>query len=110
LVPEPVVVEVDYLVRRRVSAQSARLFLEALGSGAHEVAFLSRKLLRRALEFDAAFADLELGYVDAAVMAVAERYKLPVLTFDFAHFRATRPRHGYWRLVIDERQYAEATA
>ena len=110
MVPEPVVVEVDYLVRRRVSARSARLFLEALGSGAHEVAFLSPKLLRRATEIDAAFADLELGYVDSAVMAVAERYKLPVLTFDFAHFRATRPRHGYWRLVIDEWQYAEATA
>ena len=103
-------VEVDHLVRRRISPDSARLFLQALDSGAHEIAFLSRKLFRRATEIDAAYADLELGYVDAAVMAVAERYKLPVLTFDFAHFRATRPRHGYWRFVIDQRQYAEATA
>jgi len=110
LVPEPVVGEVDYLIRKRVSTYSARLFLEALSSGAHEVAFLSRKLLRRATEIDAAFADLDLGYVDSAVMALAERENLPILTFDFNHFRATRPGRGYWRLVIDEQQYADATA
>jgi uncharacterized protein len=110
LVPEPVVVEVDHLLRKHVSVHSARLFLEALADGVHEIAFPSRNLLRRATEIDAVFGDLDLGYVDASVMAVAEHYNLPVLTFDFGDFRATRPRDGYWRLVIDERQYAEATS
>ena len=36
------------------------------------------------------------------MMAVAERHNLPILTFDFEHFRATQPRHGSWRLVVDE--------
>jgi hypothetical protein len=49
------------------------------------------------------------GYADAAVMAIAERDAQPVLTFDFEHFRATRPRRGYWQLVIDEHRYHEHT-
>jgi hypothetical protein len=31
------------------------------------------------------------------------------LTFDFEHFRATRPAHGYWQLVIDEHRYHQHT-
>ena len=42
-------------------------------------------------------------------MAYAERHHLPVLTFDFEDFRATRPAKGHWRLVIDEARYVEAT-
>jgi hypothetical protein len=42
-------------------------------------------------------------------MALAERRRLPILTFDFEHFRATRPARGYWRLIVDENRYAEAT-
>jgi predicted nucleic acid-binding protein len=110
VVPEPVVVEVDHLLRTRISSYAARVFLAAAASGELSVAFLSRSHLRRATEIDAAFADLDLGYVDSAVMAYAEAHELPVLTFDFEDFRATRPRHGYWRLVIDEARYADETA
>ena len=109
IVPEPVVVEVDQLLRARVGSSAARAFLGALSAGEHTVAFLSPGLLRRAVEIDARFADLDLGLADASVMAIAERGDLPVLTFDFAHFRATRPEHGYWRLVVDEARYDEAT-
>lgn len=42
-------------------------------------------------------------------MALAERHGLPILTFDFAHFRATKPARGHWRLVVDEARYAEST-
>jgi len=109
-VPVPVVVEVDQLLRARVGGTVARAFLGALAAGEHSVAFLSAGLLRRATEIDSRFADLDLGFVDAAVMALAERHGLPILTFDFEHFRATRPGRGYWRLVVDEARYAEATA
>ena len=80
-----------------------------MARGEHGVAFASARLLRRAVEFDAGFADLGLGLVDAAVMALAEQLELPILTFDFEHFRATRPRRGYWQLVVDEQRYREAT-
>jgi len=109
VVPELVLVEVDQLLRARVSAAAARSFLEAMGTGEHTVAFGSARFLRRAVEIDRGFADLGLGLVDATVMALAEQRELPILTFDFEHFRATRPRHGFWHLVVDEQRYREAT-
>ncbi len=109
LVPDLVLVEVDQLLRARVSPTAARAFLEAMARGEHTVAFGSGRLLRRAVEIDAGFADLGLGLVDATVMALAERHDLPILTFDFEHFRATQPTRGHWRLVVDEARYRETT-
>jgi predicted nucleic acid-binding protein len=109
VVPDLVLVEVDQLLRARVSPDAARLFLAAMARGEHLIAFLSSALLRHAVEIDARFPDLDLGIVDAAVMAVAEQRDLPILTFDFEHFRAARPRSGYWRLVIDESRYRDET-
>ena len=106
--PEPVIVEVNQLARARVGPHAARLFLAALDGGEHEVAYLSPAILRRAIEIDRRYGDLDLGLADAAVMALAERRKLPILTFDFAHFRATRPPVGYWQLVVNEARYAES--
>lgn len=109
MVPAAVIVEVDQLLRSRVGGHAARLFLASLAAGDHSVAFLSPALLRRAVEIDARYADLDLGLADAAVMALAERLNHPILTFDFEHFRAAPPPHGYWRLVVDEARYADAT-
>jgi predicted nucleic acid-binding protein len=108
VVPVSVIVEADQLLRARVGPHAARLFLAGVAAGEHEVAHLSPGLLRRAVEIDTGFADLNLGFADAAVMAVAERHDLPILTFDFEHFRATRPRRGFWQLVIDEARYADS--
>jgi uncharacterized protein len=108
VIPEVVIVEADQLLRSRVGGHAARLFLAALAAEEHSVAFLTPALLRRATEIDARFADLDLGFTDAAVMALAERHDHPILTFDFEHFRAAPPPHGYWRLIVDESRYAEA--
>lgn len=107
VVPIPVAVEVDHLLRSRVGGRSARAFLGGLGAGEHEIADLTPGLLRRAVDFDARFADLGLGLADASVMAVAERHGTPILTFDFEHFRATGSARGFWKLVVDESQYAD---
>jgi uncharacterized protein len=104
-----VIAEADHLVRSRVGAGPARALLAALAAGEHEVAEVTAGLLRRAAGIDARYADLGLGFVDAAVMAIAERHELPIVTFDFEHFRATRPASGHWRLVVDEPLFAEAT-
>jgi len=109
VVPVPVMVETDQLLRARVGAGSARLFLRGLADGEHEVASPSAGLLRRAVEIDARYADLDLGLADAFVMAYAERFDVPILTFDFEDFRATAPARGHWRLVVDEPRYREST-
>jgi uncharacterized protein len=109
IIPDVVLVEVDQLLRARASKNAALAFLKAISAREHEVAFLSQGLLVRAAEIDGRFSDLDLGLVDASVMAYAERHELPILTFDFDDFRAAPPASGYWRLVVDETRYAEAT-
>jgi predicted nucleic acid-binding protein len=108
VVPLPVIAEADHLIRRRLGAHAARRFLAAIAAGSSEVAYMSPGLLRRAVEIDQRYADLDLGLADVAVMAVAERHRLPILTFDFADFRATAPASGHWRLLLDEKQLARA--
>lgn len=108
VVPDAVAVEVDYFVRTRLTGTAARRFVRAMADGELSVAFLTPGLLRRAAEIDEQYADLGLGLVDASVMAIAERHDLPILTFDFEHFRATRPAEGHWRLVVDEETLAAA--
>jgi predicted nucleic acid-binding protein len=110
IVLDTVMAELDYLLRRRVSINAARAFLSSLVAGELNTAFLSQGLLRRATEIDSRYAALDLGLVDASVMAYAERHDLPVLTFDFEDFRAAPPPSGHWRLVVDEARYADATS
>jgi uncharacterized protein len=105
IVPLPVVVEVDHLVRKRVGDDAARRFLKNIAGGSHEVAYVTAALMRRAAELDRKYADLNLGLVDGCVMAIAERHGLPIFTFDFTDFRATESADGPWRLAIDERLY-----
>lgn len=109
VVPGPVIVEVDQLARSRVGAHAARLFLASIEAGEHEAAHLTVNVFRRAVEIDRRYGGLDLGLADTAVMALAERLRAPILTFDFAHFRATRPPRGHWRLIVDEARYREST-
>jgi len=110
MVPTPVLAEVDHFVRSRVGGFAARSFLRSIVVGTFEIAYLTAGLVRRAGELDERYADLELGFTDTCVMAIAERHELPILTFDFADFRATESAAGPWRLVLDERAYREIVA
>jgi len=108
LVPLPVVVEVDQLLRARVGPHSARSFLAAMVGGEHTLVFPTAGIMRTAAAIDARYADLDLGITDATVMTFADREALPVLTFDFEDFRAAPPPGGFWRLVGDEERYLRA--
>lgn len=110
VVPTPVAVEVDQLLRARLGREPAHAFLSALATGEHSVAYVTAALLRATVEFDRRFGDLDLGLVDASVMAIADRHDLPILTFDFEDFRAAFPARGYWRLVVDEARYRDAVS
>jgi predicted nucleic acid-binding protein len=102
VLPSPVLVEADHLIRARSGPTAARLFLRAVARGHHQVAYMTANLLRRATELDDKYAALELGFVDTSVMAIAERHDLPIFTFDFRGFRATESASGPWRLAIGE--------
>jgi hypothetical protein len=102
-VPDGVVVEAHYILRSRLSNRVAIQFLEDVRSGAFRRVPLDDALFGRAVELNSMHADLQLGLVDASVMALAEAQRAAVFTFDFKAFRATRPKSGgWWRLVVDE--------
>lgn len=109
VVPAPVLVEVDHILSSRAGSSAARAFLRATAGGEREIAHLSAGLVRRAVDLNDRYADLHLGFVDTCVMAIAERHELPILTFDFADFRATESATGPWHLVLDENSYWAAT-
>lgn len=70
--------------------------------------YLNARLFTRAVEIDAQYEELNLGIVDASVMAIAEEGNYPILTFDYADFRAAPPESGHWLLLVDEDQYHDA--
>lgn len=72
------------------------------------MSYLNARLFSRAVEIDAKYEGLDLGIVDASVMAIAEEGNYPILTFDYADFRAAPPEAGHWWLLIDEGQYRDA--
>lgn len=94
IVPAPVLVELEYLLRRAEDAGAFRAFLEDAARGAFTIEALLADDYSRVGELLQTYSDLRLGFVDAAVLAVTERLHEPKLaTLDHRHFRVIRPRH-----------------
>jgi uncharacterized protein len=99
-IPVCVLPEVCYLLNRRISSQAEAAFLRSLANGELVVEQLETEDIVRAEVLLKKYADLELGFVDATVIATAERLDAEViLTTDRRHFSAIRPAHvGSFRL------------
>lgn len=94
LLPVTVLPEICYLVQRRLGGEAEIRFVGAVADGEFGIEPLEPADLRRALELLETYRDLAIGFVDATVIAVAERLDAAsVLTTDRRHFAAVRPRH-----------------
>ncbi len=90
----PTLVEIDYWIRKRLDPDVWRVFMEDVGAGAYLVAELGATERLRAVELGRQYADLDLGFVDAAVIAVCESLgETKVATLDRRHFGVVRPAH-----------------
>lgn len=90
MVPAPVLTEVDYFVPAHAFAD----FLNDVRRGAFVVEDLLDADYARGQELLLAYADLRVGFVDAAVLASVERLGEPRLaTLDRRKFTVMRPRH-----------------
>jgi predicted nucleic acid-binding protein len=88
IVPGLVLAEVDWHLRRR-RADMARL-LKEVTQGAYAYEPVTLDDVARAAQVDKKFTDLELGIVDASIVALAERLDIRrILTID-ADFSALR--------------------
>jgi hypothetical protein len=72
VVPSPVVPEVDHLLGLRLGRKARMIFYRGLIEGYYFVADLPRESYARVGELNRRFAELDLGFVDAAVVAIAE--------------------------------------
>jgi predicted nucleic acid-binding protein len=94
IVPAPVLVEVDYWIRRWLHAGVLVALLDDVAVGAYLIDDLLPEDYRRVRELCDRYADSDIGFVDAAVLAVVERLREPKLvTLDRRHFGVLRPRH-----------------
>lgn len=94
VIPVCVLVEVDYWVHKLLGASTWRVLTEDIDRGAYRLADLTVGDLTRAAELDAAYPDLDLGLVDASVIALSERFhETKVATLDSGDFSVVRPRH-----------------
>ena len=94
LIPAPVLVEVDYWIHRRLQPGAMVALLADIEAGAYLVADLAPSDYARVRDLCDRYADADIGFVDAAVLAIVERLGEPKLaTLDRRHFGMLRPRH-----------------
>jgi predicted nucleic acid-binding protein len=94
VIPAPVLVEADYWIHVRLHAGVMVALLDDIAVGAFIVEELRIEDYQRIRELCDRYADADIGFVDAAVLAVTERLAEPKLaTLDHRHFGLLRPRH-----------------
>ncbi|MHB1486307.1 MAG: type II toxin-antitoxin system VapC family toxin [Acidimicrobiales bacterium] len=94
ILPSPVLVEIDYWLIKLAGPQAWVDFIDDVASGAYHLVHPVEVDLARAAELELTYADLRLGFVDAAVIALCERLgETKVATLDLRHFGVVRPRH-----------------
>jgi predicted nucleic acid-binding protein len=94
IVPAPVLVELDYWCRAKLSVTDFLAFLDDVRSGAFRVEALTLADYGRARMLEERYADNDVGFVDVAVLAIVERLgELSLATLDHRHFGAMRPAH-----------------
>ncbi len=93
--PVTILPEVAWLLGTRLGPTAEAAFARALANGEFDVAPLDeREDLRRIADLSAEYLDSPVGFVDASVLAMAERLGvLTLLTTDRRHFGVLRPRH-----------------
>ncbi|MGH3342219.1 MAG: type II toxin-antitoxin system VapC family toxin [Carbonactinosporaceae bacterium] len=94
VVPTVVLTEVCYLLEREGGARLEAAFLRAFRDSQFTLAPILPPDIDRMIELIEQYADLPLGGVDAAVVALAERYGATTMaSLDRRHFSIVRPRH-----------------
>lgn len=94
VIPAPVLIEVDYWVHVRMHPGVFVALLDDILAGAYRVEELQVDDYRRIRQLCDRYADSDVGFVDAAVLAVVERLDEDKLaTIDHRHFSVLRPRH-----------------
>jgi predicted nucleic acid-binding protein len=94
VVPVVTLPEIAFLVQTRHGAAQAASVVDRIVHGRWPVVGLETADLHRAVELMSRYADARIGFVDAAIAALAERLgTVRIYTLDRRDFAFIRPRH-----------------
>ena len=96
-----VLAELDHLLLHRLGPSAEGRFLEQVAKGVFLREGVSDPDFARASTIARRYREHEIGLTDAALMAVAERLRCPVLTLD-RHFELFRDRRGSPLTLVPE--------
>nr|WP_275072591.1 PIN domain-containing protein [Petrachloros mirabilis] len=94
VLPVVVLPEVCYLIASRLGHQAMRRFVSKMTPDAVQVESVTTEDLARTHEILEQYADSQLDFTDAAIVAIAERLAITrVYTLDRRDFSIIRPSH-----------------
>ncbi len=94
VVPITVLSEICYLLNTHLGKESERKLIASITQNELRVEGLTTEDFRRSLQLLETYSDVNIGFVDASMVAIAERLKINrILTTDRKHFSIIRPRH-----------------
>lgn len=103
VVPAPVLVELDYWLRKAATADAWLAFCEDVDAGVYRLFHLDSAHLVDAARLQAKYSDQPLGFVDAAVVVTCEALgEAKVATLDRRHFSIMRTVDGTPLQLIPE--------
>lgn len=94
ILPAPVIPETGWMIAAVLGPATEAAFLASVAAGDFTVTDLTQSDWQRVAELVEGYADMDLGTVDAAVIAVSERLNVTTLaTINPRDFRVVRPAH-----------------
>lgn len=94
VIPAFVVTEACFMLTRAGGTKAESAFVRSLAAGDFSIASTDDAAFERIAELIDQYADFPLGFVDAAVITLAEQLGVKeVATLDRRHFSVVRPRH-----------------
>ncbi|MBB6170130.1 hypothetical protein HNR23_000190 [Nocardiopsis mwathae] len=94
LLPTTVLTETAWNVESNLGSKAEAEFIDDVVQSEMEIVELDQQDIICAASFIRQYASLSLGFVDASVMALAQRLEISrIATVDRRHFCAVRPKH-----------------
>lgn len=94
ILPVPAITEVAYLVLRDLGVEHLANFLDELSETDFILEMPTAEDYKRAAEIIRKYDDANIDFVDAAIVAIAERLNITkILTVDRRHFGMFKPNH-----------------
>ncbi len=94
LLPDVVLPELAYLIKRELNLKALITFLRLVADGEYQLVRTTESDLERAAEILEQYDDNNIDLVDACIVAIAERLEIQkILTVDRRHFGVFKPKH-----------------